>query len=47
VDDQAIERLKFSAAVPVELARETLSERLVDPEGVLRTVDAPTKTVGQ
>jgi ATP-dependent helicase Lhr and Lhr-like helicase len=44
VDDRAIENLKFSAAVPLKLARETVSERLVDTDGVLRTVDAPIAT---
>jgi ATP-dependent Lhr-like helicase len=43
VDDQAIENLKFSAAVPPELARETVSERLVDRDGVLRTIDPVTR----
>ena len=38
---QAIENLKFSAAVPLKLARETVSERLADADGVLQTVDAP------
>ena len=41
IDDQAIENLKFSAAVPLKLARETVSERLADADGVLQTVDAP------
>jgi ATP-dependent Lhr-like helicase len=43
VDDRAIENLKFSAAVPPKLARETVSERLVDRDGVLRTIDALTR----
>jgi ATP-dependent Lhr-like helicase len=43
VDDWAIENLKFSAAVPPKLARETVSERLVDRDGVLRTIDALTR----
>jgi ATP-dependent Lhr-like helicase len=41
VDDRAVENLKFSAAVPVELARDTVSKRLADPEGVRQAVDVP------
>jgi ATP-dependent helicase Lhr and Lhr-like helicase len=34
VTDEAVSQLKFSAAVPVALARETLAERLADAPGV-------------
>lgn len=44
IDDRAVENLKFSAAVPIELARDTVSKRLTDPVGVLQAVDAPMTT---
>jgi ATP-dependent Lhr-like helicase len=44
VDDRAIKNLKFSAAVPADLARDTVSKRLADPEGVRQAVDAPMTT---
>jgi ATP-dependent Lhr-like helicase len=40
VDDQAVDALKFSAAVPRSLAVETVSRRLSDPGGVSSTVDS-------
>jgi ATP-dependent Lhr-like helicase len=45
VDDQAIENLKFSAAIPRDLARDTVSRRLADQEAVQETLDAPLKAV--
>lgn len=45
VDDQAIENLKFSAAIPRELARDTVGRRLADREAVQETLDAPMKAV--
>jgi hypothetical protein len=41
VDDQAIESLKFSTAIPRELARDTVSQRLADQQAVRETLDAP------
>lgn len=40
VDDQAVDALKFSAAVPRSLAVETVSRRLSDPEGMCSTIDS-------
>lgn len=40
VNDQAVDALKFSAAVPRSLAVETVSRRLSDPSGVCSTVDS-------
>ena len=37
VADEAVRELKFSAAVPLELARETVAERLADVSGVAAT----------
>jgi ATP-dependent Lhr-like helicase len=45
VDDQAIENLKFSAAIPRDLARDTVSRRLADQESVRETLAAPLKAV--
>jgi ATP-dependent Lhr-like helicase len=45
VDDQAIQSLKFSAAVPQTLARETVAQRLADPEAVRETLDASLSAV--
>jgi ATP-dependent Lhr-like helicase len=45
VDDQAIENLKFSAAIPRTLARETVSRRLADQKAVQETLDAPLNAV--
>lgn len=41
VDEQAIESLKFSAAIPRELARDTVSRRLADRSAVRDTLDTP------
>jgi ATP-dependent Lhr-like helicase len=43
VNDQAIESLKFSTAIPRELARDTVSQRLADQKAVQETLDAPLK----
>ncbi|WP_131770152.1 DEAD/DEAH box helicase [Candidatus Protofrankia californiensis] len=40
IDDDAVEGLKFSAAVPGELAQETLAERLADPAAVQASLRA-------
>jgi ATP-dependent Lhr-like helicase len=40
VDEQAVGALKFSAAIPWELARQTVRQRLTDGAAVLSTVDA-------
>ena len=40
VDEDAISRLKFSVALPLELAVRTLGERLADPRGADETVRA-------
>jgi ATP-dependent Lhr-like helicase len=45
VDDQAVDALKFSAAVPRSLAVETVSRRLSDPVGVCSTVDSVIRDV--
>jgi ATP-dependent Lhr-like helicase len=45
VDDQAVDNLKFSAAIPRALARDTLSGRLSDPKAVRETLDAPLNAV--
>jgi ATP-dependent Lhr-like helicase len=45
VDDQAVDALKFSAAVPRSLAVETVSRRLSDPAGVCSTVDSVIRDV--
>ena len=45
VDDRALESLKFSAAVPEQLARETVAERMADPPAVRRVVAAPVRAV--
>jgi ATP-dependent Lhr-like helicase len=45
VDDQVIESLKFSAAIPRELARDTISRRLADNKAVQETLDAPLNAV--
>jgi ATP-dependent Lhr-like helicase len=41
VDDASVEGLKFSAALPRELAKDTLAERLADPETVRAVAKAP------
>lgn len=46
ISDAAVEALKFSAALPIELARATLSERLTDPGGVLKTLSSSTRQLG-
>ena len=43
VDDQAIENLKFSAVIPRDAARDTVSRRLADRESVRETLGAPLK----
>jgi ATP-dependent Lhr-like helicase len=45
VDAQAVDALKFSAAVPRSLAVETVSRRLSDPAGVWSTVDSVIRDV--
>jgi ATP-dependent Lhr-like helicase len=40
VDEGAVRALKFSAAIPRELARQTISQRLTEGAAVLSTVDA-------
>jgi ATP-dependent Lhr-like helicase len=40
IDDDAVEGLKFSAAIPRELALETLAARLTDPPAVRATLQA-------
>jgi ATP-dependent Lhr-like helicase len=40
VDERAVGTLKFSAAIPRELACQTIRERLIDGAAVLSTVDA-------
>ena len=40
IDEEAVDGLKFSAAIPRKLADQTVRARLTDPEAVLRTVDA-------
>ncbi|MGV0809010.1 DEAD/DEAH box helicase [Mycolicibacterium setense] len=40
VEDEAISGLKFSVALPLDLAVKTLGERLADPRGVAETVQA-------
>lgn len=45
VDDAALEGLKFSAAVPEDVARETVAERLADPSAVRATVSAPLREI--
>jgi ATP-dependent Lhr-like helicase len=45
VDERALESLKFSAAVPELLARETVAERMADPPAVLHVVAAPVRAV--
>jgi ATP-dependent Lhr-like helicase len=45
VDDQAIESLKFSVAIPRALARDTVGQRLVDPKAVQETLHAPLDAV--
>jgi ATP-dependent Lhr-like helicase len=45
VDDRALESLKFSAAVPEQLARETVAERMADPPAVGSVVAAPVRAV--
>lgn len=40
VDDEAISRLKFSVALPPDLAVKTLGERLADPRGARETAQA-------
>jgi ATP-dependent Lhr-like helicase len=40
IDEEAVDGLKFSAAIPMKLADQTVRARLTDPEAVLRTVDA-------
>ncbi|GLZ51337.1 DEAD/DEAH box helicase [Actinomycetospora sp. NBRC 106378] len=44
VNDQAVRGLKFSAALPVEMARRTVSERLVDRSGA-RAVLGETRSI--
>jgi len=39
------ESLKFSVAVPEQLARETVAERMADPPAVRRVVAAPVRAV--
>jgi ATP-dependent Lhr-like helicase len=41
VDEEAISGLKFSAALPLDLAVRTLGERLADPRGAEATARAP------
>ena len=41
VDEDAVSGLKFSAALPLELAVRTLGERLADPRGAGKTVRTP------
>ena len=40
IDEEAVDGLKFSAAIPRKLADQTVRARLTDREAVLRTVDA-------
>lgn len=42
VDEEAISGLKFSVALPLDLAVRTLGERLADPRGAGETARAPT-----
>lgn len=44
VEHEMLAALKFSEAVPVELARETVARRLADPAAVGATVMAPVRT---
>jgi ATP-dependent Lhr-like helicase len=41
LEAEAITALKFSAALPVDLAARTLGERLADPDGAASVVHAP------
>lgn len=41
VNDHAVRGLKFSAALPIELARQTVAERLVDREGARHLLGEP------
>ncbi|WP_322753664.1 DEAD/DEAH box helicase [Frankia sp. Cas3] len=45
IDDDAVKGLKFSAAVPGELGRQTLAERLADPGAVQACVRATIRDV--
>ncbi len=42
VNDHALRGLKFSAALPTELARSTVEERLADRDGASRVLLEPT-----
>jgi ATP-dependent helicase Lhr and Lhr-like helicase len=44
VEHEMLAALKFSEAVPVELARETVARRLADPAAVGATVMVPVRT---
>ena len=46
ISDEAVAALKFSVALPIELARATLSERLTDPGGVRKTVSSSIRQMG-
>ncbi|GAB3230831.1 hypothetical protein GCM10027447_25530 [Glycomyces halotolerans] len=40
-DPRAVDGLKFSAALPIDLAAATLAARLSDPHNAKATLDAP------